>query len=113
MSGYFAPDSMVVRALSARAVGLTYGQRALVIGALHPRLFVGTAQHTSHRESPYTRLGLTARLFEPVFLGSTEEADRALAFAAKRHATRRRGRWESTAAPRTPPALPTARPTPA
>lgn len=85
MSGYFAPDSMVVRALSQRAVGLTYGQRALVIGALHPRLFVGTAQHTSHRATPYTRLGLTARLFETVFLGSREEADRALAFTARRH----------------------------
>jgi len=87
VSGYFASDSMVVRALSTRAVGLSYGQRALVIGGLHPRLFVGTAQHTSHRTSPYTRLGLTARLFEAVFLGSQEEADRALAFAAKRHAT--------------------------
>lgn len=87
MPGYFSRDSMVVRALSSRAVGLTYGQRALVIGALHPRLFVGTAQHTSHRESPYTRLGLTARLFEAVFLGGKEEADRALAFAAKRHET--------------------------
>ncbi len=86
MSGYFANDSMVVRALRQRAVALTYGQRALVMGALHPRLFVGTAQHTEHRETPYTRLGLTARLFEAVFLGSKDEADRALAFAAKRHA---------------------------
>lgn len=87
MDGYFAPDSVVVRALSTRAVGLTYGQRALVTGALHARLFVGTAQHTTHRTSPYTRLGLTARLFEAVFLGSRAEADRALAYAAKRHAT--------------------------
>lgn len=87
MSGYFASGSMVVRALSTRAVGLTYGQRALVVGALHPRLFVGTAQHTTHRVSPYTRLGLTARLFEAVFLGTRAEADRALAFAARRHAT--------------------------
>jgi uncharacterized protein (DUF2236 family) len=76
---------MAVRALSQRAVGLTYGQRALVMGAMHPRLFVGTAQHTRHRETPYTRLALTARLFESVFLGSKEEADRALAFTAKRH----------------------------
>ncbi|WP_183095033.1 oxygenase MpaB family protein [Nocardioides stalactiti] len=87
MSGYFAPDSMVVKALSARAVGLTYGQRALALGALKSDLFVGTAQHTTHRQSPYTRLGLTARLFEAVFLGTKEEADRALAFTAKRHAT--------------------------
>lgn len=87
MDGYFAPDSMVVRAMGTRAVALTYGQRALVTGALHPRLFVGTAQHTSHRRTPYTRLALTARLFEAVFLGDRDEADRALAFAAKRHAT--------------------------
>lgn len=86
MGGYFAKDSMVVRALRQRAVSLTYGQRALVMGALHPRLFVGTAQHTAHRSTPYTRLGLTARLFESVFLGSKEEADLALKFAAKRHA---------------------------
>jgi uncharacterized protein (DUF2236 family) len=87
VSGYFVNDSMVVRALRQRAVALTYGQRALVMGALHPRLFVGTAQHTEHRETPYTRLGLTARLFEAVFLGSKDEADRALQFAAKRHTT--------------------------
>ena len=85
MSGYFAADSMVVRAMRQRAVGLTWGQRALVIGGLHPRLFVGTAQHTAHRATPYTRLALTARLMETVFLGTTEEADRALAFTAKRH----------------------------
>ena len=42
MSGYFAADSMAVRVMSTRAVGLTYGKRALVIGAVHPRLFVGT-----------------------------------------------------------------------
>jgi uncharacterized protein (DUF2236 family) len=93
VAGYFATDSMVVRALRQRAVALTYGQRALVMGALHPRLFVGTAQHTEHRETPYTRLGLTARLFEAVFLGSKAEADRALEFAAKRHA-RVRGTME-------------------
>ncbi len=86
MTGYFAPDSMAVRALSQRAVALSYGQRALIIGAMHPRLFVGTAQHSSHRQTPYTRLALTARLFEAVFLGSVEEADRALAFTVKRHA---------------------------
>jgi uncharacterized protein (DUF2236 family) len=94
VGGYFASDSMVVRALRQRAVALTYGQRALVMGALHPRLFVGTAQHTEHRETPYTRLGLTARLFEAVFLGSKAEADRALQFAAKRHA-RVRGTMEA------------------
>lgn len=84
--GYFSSGSVAARALSQRAVGLTYGQRALVIGATHPLLFLGTAAHTSHRETPWTRLALTARLFETVFLGTREEADRALSFTAKRHA---------------------------
>jgi len=78
---------MAVRVMSNRAVGLTYGQRALVVGAVHPRLYVGTVQHTQHRQTPYTRLMLTARLFETVFLGSREEADRGLAFTARKHAT--------------------------
>lgn len=86
-AGYFGADSMAVRALRQRAVGLTYGQRALVIGATHPVLFVGTAQHTSHRTTPWSRLALTARLFESVFLGTRAEADKALAFTARRHAT--------------------------
>ncbi|MFL6106607.1 MAG: oxygenase MpaB family protein [Marmoricola sp.] len=87
MSGYFPEQSIAVRALRKRAVGLTYGQRALVVGATHPVLFLGTAQHTSHRETPWTRLALTARLFEAVFLGTREEADNALRFTARRHAS--------------------------
>ncbi|MGW4281089.1 oxygenase MpaB family protein [Nocardia sp. NPDC004750] len=83
--GYFSDHSMVRRVMSKRAVGLTYGLRALVIGAVHPLLFVGTAENTEHRMTPYTRLALTGRLFEAVFLGSRAEADRALAFTRKRH----------------------------
>jgi uncharacterized protein (DUF2236 family) len=78
---------VAVQVMSNRAVGLTYGQRALVIGAVHPQLAVGTIEQTAHRDTPYNRLMLTARLFEAVFLGSTEEADRALAFTARKHAT--------------------------
>ncbi|APB01389.1 oxygenase MpaB family protein [Nocardia seriolae] len=85
-SGYFSDDSMIRRVMRKRAVGLTYGQRALVIGAVHPLLYVGTAEHTQHRTTPYTRLALTGRLFEAVSLGTREEADRARAFTAKRHA---------------------------
>lgn len=85
-SGYFGRDSMAVRALRRRAVALSYGQRALIVGATDPVLYLGTAQHTAHRETPWTRLSLTARLFEAVFLGTREEADKALAFTARRHA---------------------------
>lgn len=83
--GYFADDSMIRRVMRKRAVGLTYGQRALVIGAVNPLLYVGTAEHTQHRTTPYTRLALTGRLFEAVALGSREEADRARAFTHKKH----------------------------
>ncbi|MFQ6328730.1 oxygenase MpaB family protein [Nocardia sp. CWNU-33] len=83
--GYFADNSMARRVMSKRAVGLTYGQRALVIGAVHPLLYVGTAENTEHRMTPYTRLALTGKLFEAVFLGSKDEADRALAFTRNKH----------------------------
>ncbi|WP_330183235.1 DUF2236 domain-containing protein [Nocardia sp. NBC_01503] len=85
-SGYFSDDSMIRRVMRKRAVGLTYGQRALVIGAVHPLLYVGTAENTQHRTTPYTRLALTGKLFEAVSLGTREEADRARTFTAKRHA---------------------------
>ena len=87
MSGYFAEDSMAVRVMRKRAVGLTYGLRALVIGAVHPLLYVGTATHTTHRATPYTRLAITGQLFEAVFLGARDEADRALEFTRRKHAT--------------------------
>ncbi|MGW4368789.1 oxygenase MpaB family protein [Nocardia takedensis] len=85
-AGYFADHSMIRRVMSKRAVGLTYGQRALVVGAVNPLLFVGTAESTEHRMTPYTRLALTGKLFEAVFLGSKAEADRALAYTTKKHA---------------------------
>ncbi|RMI31767.1 oxygenase MpaB family protein [Nocardia stercoris] len=86
-TGYFSDDSMLRRVMRKRAVGLTYGTRALVIGAVHPLLYVGTAENSQHRSTPYTRLALTGRLFEAVFLGTREEADRALAFTRRKHAT--------------------------
>jgi uncharacterized protein (DUF2236 family) len=87
MAGYFDADSMAVQVMSNRAVGLTYGQRGLVIGAVQPQLAVGTIEQTQHRDTPYNRLMLTARLFEAVFLGTKEEADRAIAFTRRKHAT--------------------------
>ncbi|WP_255449986.1 oxygenase MpaB family protein [Skermania sp. ID1734] len=86
MAGYFADDSMAVRVMSKRAVGFTYGLRALVVGAANPRLYVGTSNHTEHRATPYNRLAITGRLFEAVFLGTKDEADRALEFTRRKHA---------------------------
>lgn len=105
MTGYFPKSSMAYRVLNQRAVSLTYGQRALTIGATHPRLFQGTAQSTMSRDLPFTRLALTARLFETVFLGTKAEADRALAFTRKRHDTVN-GTIEESAGPRHPAGAP-------
>lgn len=85
-TGYFADDSMIRRVMRKRAVGLTYGLRALVIGAVNPLLYVGTAESTEHRDTPYTRLALTGKLFEAVFFGTRAEADRALEFTRRKHA---------------------------
>jgi uncharacterized protein (DUF2236 family) len=103
--GYFTDDSMIRRVMRKRAVGITYGLRALVIGAVHPLLYVGTAENTHHRTTPYTRLAITGKLFEAVFLGSKAEADRALSYTGKRH-VKVQGRLPEDAGPANPAGTP-------
>ena len=80
-SGYFPAGSSVLRAVhSERAVGLNYGQRALMLGAAHPVNFVGTQANTRSGARPFLRLAHTAKAFETIFFGSRAEADRVLAF---------------------------------
>ena len=76
--GYFPKGSMLRRVHSERAVGLLYGQRALAIGAIAPLNFVGTRLHTRDPDRPFRRLVQTAKMFESIFFGSREEADRVL-----------------------------------
>ena len=84
--GYFPEGRSILRRVhSERAVGLFYGQRALMIGALNPLAFVGTIEHTNAREKPFQRLSHTAETFETIFLGTRAEADRALAFVHRLH----------------------------
>ena len=66
-------------------MGLTYGQRALLIGALDARSFVGTAEHSRYRDQPFKRLAATGKMFETVFFGTRAEADRVLATVARMH----------------------------
>ena len=66
-------------------MGLTYGQRALMIGALDARNFVGTAEHSRYRDQPFKRLAATGKMFETVFFGTRAEADRVLAAVAHMH----------------------------
>jgi len=83
--GYFPPGSMLRYVQAHRAVGHTYGQRALLIGATHPVPYVGTSQSTLSKERPFERLARTARAFETVFFGSRQEADAVLRGVASLH----------------------------
>jgi len=83
--GYFPEGSILRRVHSERAVGLFYGQRALCIGALNPLAFIGTVQHTNALLAPFQRLAHTAEVFETIFFGTIEEADRVLAFVRRLH----------------------------
>ena len=97
--GYFPPGSSLLRHVhSQRAVGLLYGQRALMIGALNPLAFIGTTERSKAQDKPWKRLVHTANLFETVFFGSRQEADRALAFTHRLH-SRVRGTLASPVGP--------------
>jgi uncharacterized protein (DUF2236 family) len=83
---YFPPGrSMARRVHGERSVGLLYGQRALLIGALEPLTYTGTMLSTKSGEWPFTRLARTAKVQEAVFLGTREEADKALAGVHRLH----------------------------
>jgi uncharacterized protein (DUF2236 family) len=68
-----------------RAVGLLYGQRALLIGALEPLTYTGTMLSTRSADRPFERLARTAKIQETILLGTREEADRALDAVHKLH----------------------------
>jgi uncharacterized protein (DUF2236 family) len=85
---YFPPGRSLARRVHGdRAVGLLYGQRALLIGALEPLTYTGTMQSTRSANLPFRRLARTAKIQETVFLGTREEADRALAAVHRLHET--------------------------
>ena len=76
---------MARRVHGERSVGLLYGQRALLIGALEPLTYTGTMLSTGSGDRPFTRLARTAKIQETVFLGTREEADKALAAVHRLH----------------------------
>lgn len=83
--GYFPTGSVLRRVQRERAVGLLYGQRALAIGAIDPRNFVGTLSHTRAPERPFHRLAATGKMFEEIFFGTRDEADRVLSAVHRMH----------------------------
>jgi uncharacterized protein (DUF2236 family) len=83
---YFPPAQSVARRVHGdRSVGLLYGQRALLIGALEPLTYTGTMLSTAAGDHPFTRLARTAKIQETVFLGTKAEADKALAAVHRLH----------------------------
>jgi uncharacterized protein (DUF2236 family) len=76
---------MARRVHGERSVGLLYGQRALLIGALEPLTYTGTMLSTAAGDHPFTRLARTAKIQETVFLGTKAEADKALAAVHRLH----------------------------
>jgi uncharacterized protein (DUF2236 family) len=76
---------MARRVHGERSVGLLYGQRALLIGALEPLTYTGTMLSTAAGNHPFTRLARTAKIQETVFLGTKAEADKALAVVHRLH----------------------------
>jgi uncharacterized protein (DUF2236 family) len=85
-SYYFPPGrSWARRVHGERSVGLLYGQRALLIGALEPLTYTGTMLSTRSADRPFQRLARTAKIQETVLLGTREEADKALAVVRRLH----------------------------
>jgi uncharacterized protein (DUF2236 family) len=85
---YFPPGRSIARMVHGdRAVGLLYGQRALLIGALEPLTYTGTMLSTRAADRPFRRLTRTAKIQETVLLGTREEADKALAMVNRMHET--------------------------
>jgi uncharacterized protein (DUF2236 family) len=76
---------MARRVHGERAVGLLYGQRALLIGALEPLTYTGTMTSTRSANRPFERLARTAKIQETVFLGTKTEADEVLAKVRRLH----------------------------
>jgi uncharacterized protein (DUF2236 family) len=97
--GYFPRGASILRRVQEeRSVGLLYGQRALCIGALNPRNYVGTSEHTAAKLTPFKRLAHTGKWFEAVMFGSRDEADRVLAAVHRMH-RRVHGRLPEDAGP--------------
>jgi uncharacterized protein (DUF2236 family) len=85
-SHYFPPGRSVARMVHGeRSVGLLYGQRALLIGALEPLTYTGTMMSTRSANRPFQRLARTAKIQETILLGTREEADKALAVVQRLH----------------------------
>ena len=99
MTGYFpAGESVLRRVHGERAVGLLYGQRALLMQATDPVAFTGLLGTTGGLDAPFERLVRTAKIMERIYFGTREDADRETARVRAMHA-RVRGEIDRPAGP--------------
>jgi uncharacterized protein (DUF2236 family) len=85
--GYFPPGDSVLRTVhEERIVGLLYGQRALLMQAMHPVAFEGLIGDTKGLDAPFRRLVRTAKTMERVYFGSHEQADKVTSAVRGMHA---------------------------
>lgn len=85
--GYFPPGASVLRTVhEERIVGLLYGQRALLMQAMHPVAFEGLIGDTKGLDAPFRRLVRTAKTMEHVYFGSRAQADRVTSAVRGMHA---------------------------
>src|SRR5215208_6195246 len=85
-NGYFPPGESVLRRVhEERAVGLLYGQRALLLQATHPVAFTGLLASTTGTAAPFQRLARTAKIMETVYFGTRAEADRVTRAVQRMH----------------------------
>ena len=97
--GYFPRGRSMLRQVhEQRIVGLLYGQRGLMVGAVDPVVTVGTFMSSAGAAKPFDRLVRTARVFETTFFGTRDEADSELARVRRLH-ERIRGKLERPAGP--------------
>lgn len=86
--GYFPKGASVLRmVMEERLVGMVYGSRGLVVGALEPMAFTGTYLRSRATRSGdfYGRLLQTQAAFEDVFFGTRAEADATLGRVRRLH----------------------------
>ncbi|MCW2967467.1 MAG: hypothetical protein JWM71_1239 [Solirubrobacteraceae bacterium] len=85
-SGYFPRGESVLRQVhEERIVGVLYGQRALLLQAMHPVAFEGLLADTKGLDAPFERLVRTAKTMERIFFGSREQADNVAAAVRRMH----------------------------
>lgn len=85
--GYFPRGESVLRTVhEERIVGMLYGQRALLVQAMHPVAFDGLIGRTQGLDAPFRRLVRTAKTMERIYFGTRAEADRVAAAVERMHA---------------------------